>query len=81
LASAAVHSGAVETGALLVLGTGLSLAFVPVVVFPVLRRVNEVLALTARHRVGNLILDADATNAVLARSRSRSCRCWRSTAT
>ena len=44
LASAAEHSGAVVTGALLVLVMGLSLAFVPIVLFPVLRRVNEVLA-------------------------------------
>ena len=43
-AYAAKHSGAVTTGALLVLFMGLSLAFVPVVLFPVLRRVNEVLA-------------------------------------
>ena len=39
------HSGAVVTGALLVLVMGLSLAFVPVVLFPVLRRVDEVLAI------------------------------------
>jgi hypothetical protein len=45
LAAAAQHSGAVVTGALLVLVMGLSLAFVPVVLFPVLRRVDEVLAL------------------------------------
>jgi deazaflavin-dependent oxidoreductase (nitroreductase family) len=38
------HSDAVTTGALLVLVMGLSLAFVPVVLFPLLRRVNEVLA-------------------------------------
>ncbi|MGZ4587786.1 MAG: DUF4386 domain-containing protein [Mycobacteriaceae bacterium] len=44
LAYAAKHSGAVATGALLVLVMGLSLAFVPVVLFPVLRQVNEVLA-------------------------------------
>ena len=44
LAYAAQHSDAVATGALLVLVMGLSLAFVPVVLFPVLRRVNEVLA-------------------------------------
>ena len=43
-AYAAKHSDAVATGALLVLVMGLSLAFVPVVLFPVLRRVNEVLA-------------------------------------
>jgi hypothetical protein len=44
LAYAADHSGRVATGALLVLVMGLSLAFVPVVLFPVLRRVDEVLA-------------------------------------
>jgi hypothetical protein len=44
LAYAADHSGAVATGALLVLVMGLSLAFVPVVLFPVLRKVDEVLA-------------------------------------
>jgi hypothetical protein len=44
LAYAARHSDAVTTGALLVLVMGLSLAFVPVVLFPVLRRVDEVLA-------------------------------------
>jgi hypothetical protein len=44
LAYAAEHSGTVATGALLVLVMGLSLAFVPVVLFPVLRRVDEVLA-------------------------------------
>jgi hypothetical protein len=44
LAYAAKHSTAVTTGALLLLVMGLSLAFVPVVLFPVLRRVNEVLA-------------------------------------
>ena len=33
------------SGALLVLVMGLSLAFVPVVLFPVLRRVDEVLAI------------------------------------
>jgi hypothetical protein len=43
-AYAAEHSGVVVTGALLVLVMGLSLAFVPVVLFPVLRRVDEVLA-------------------------------------
>ena len=43
-AYAAKHSGAVATGALLVLVMGLSLAFVPVVLFPILRRVDEVLA-------------------------------------
>jgi Domain of unknown function (DUF4386) len=45
LAAAAQHSGSVVTGALLVLVMGLSLAFVPVVLFPVLRRVDEVLAI------------------------------------
>ena len=44
LAYAAKHSDAVATGALLVLLMGVSLAFVPVVLFPVLRTVNEVLA-------------------------------------
>ena len=45
LAAAAEHPGAVVTTALLVLVMGLSLAFVPVVLFPVLRRVDEVLAI------------------------------------
>ena len=45
LAAAAKHAGAVRTGALLVLVMGLALAFIPVVLFPVLRKVNEVLAL------------------------------------
>lgn len=45
LAAGAQHSGAVVTCALLVLLMGLSLAFVPVVLFPVLRRVDEVLAI------------------------------------
>jgi hypothetical protein len=44
LAYAADHSGAVTTGALLVLVMGLSLALLAVVLFPVLRRVDEVLA-------------------------------------
>lgn len=44
LAYAANHSGAVATGALLVLVMGLSLALVAVVLFPVLRQVDEVLA-------------------------------------
>jgi Domain of unknown function (DUF4386) len=101
----AEHSGTVVTGALLVLVMGLSLAFVPVVLFPVLRRVNEVLAVgylivrgavetvcyvilaigwlllvplgeavsaggstasPAGVRVGSLVIDSDAANAVLA---------------
>ncbi len=105
LASAAGHSGSVVTGALLILVMGLSLAFVPIVLFPVLRRVDEVLALgyvivrgavetvcyvllaigvlllapisaaitaggdttsPAGVQVSNLLLHADATNAVLA---------------
>ena len=105
LAYSVGHPGAVVTGALLVLVMGLSLAFVPVVLFPVLRRVDEVLAVgylimrgavetvcyvvlaiswwllvplgeamaagqgtasPAGVRVGNLVIDADATNAVLA---------------
>jgi len=45
LAYAAGHSHLVVTGALLVLVMGLALAFVPVVLFPVLRRVDEVLAI------------------------------------
>ncbi|HEX7717817.1 MAG TPA: DUF4386 domain-containing protein [Marmoricola sp.] len=45
LAASAQHPGAVVTGALLVLVMGLSLAFVPVVLFPVLRRVHEGLAI------------------------------------
>ncbi|MGW5190737.1 DUF4386 domain-containing protein [Kribbella sp. NPDC004138] len=44
LAYAADHSGTVATGALLVLVMGLSLALVAVVLFPVLRREDEVLA-------------------------------------
>jgi Domain of unknown function (DUF4386) len=44
LAYGVTHSGALVTGALLVLVMGLSLAFVPVVLFPVLRQVDEVLA-------------------------------------
>jgi len=44
LAYAANHSGTVATGALLVLVMGLSLAMVAVVLFPVLRQVDEVLA-------------------------------------
>lgn len=45
LAAAVAHSGAVVTSGLLVLVMGLSLAFIPVVLFPVLRRVDEVLAI------------------------------------
>jgi hypothetical protein len=45
LAAASEHSSTVVTSALLVLVMGLSLAFVPVVLFPVLRRVDEVLAI------------------------------------
>lgn len=44
LAYAADHPGLVATSALLVLMMGLPLAFVPIVLFPVLRRVDEVLA-------------------------------------
>ena len=44
LAYAAEHTGTVATGALLVLIMGLSLSMVPVVLFPVLRRLDEVLA-------------------------------------
>jgi len=104
LSYGAEHSGTVVTVALLVLVMGLSLAFVPIVLFPVLRRVSEVLAIgylvvrgavetacyvlltvgwllivpigealaagpgtasPAGVRVGNLVLDAEATDAVL----------------
>lgn len=44
LAYAADHSGRIATGALLVLVMGLSLALLAVVLFPVLRRLDEVLA-------------------------------------
>jgi hypothetical protein len=103
LAYSTQHSGAVVTVALLVLAMGLSLAFIPVVLFPVLRRVDEVLAVgyliirgaveaagyavlaigwllavplgealaagagtgtPSGVRVGSLVIDADATNAV-----------------
>jgi hypothetical protein len=104
LAYAVGHSGAVVTGALLVLVMGLSLAFVPVVLFRVLRSIDEALAVgylivrgavettcyvvlaigwlllvplgeamaagagtasPAGVRVGNLVIDAEATDAVL----------------
>ncbi len=103
-AAAAEHSGVAVTTTLLVLVMGLSLAFLPVVLFPILRRVNEVLAIgylvirgavetacyvvlaigwlllvplgeamsagpgtasPAGVRLGSLVLDAEATNAVL----------------
>ena len=105
LADAAEHSGAVVTAGLLVLVMGLSLAFIPVVLFPVLRPVDEVLAIgylivrgavetacyvvlaigwlllaplgeamsagpgtasPAGVRLGNLVIDSDAANAVVA---------------
>jgi uncharacterized membrane protein len=44
LAYATKHSAAVATGALLVLVMGLSLAFIPIVLFPILPPVDEVLA-------------------------------------
>jgi hypothetical protein len=104
LAAASEHSGAVVASALLVLVMGLSLAFVPIVLFPVLRRVDEVLAIgylivrgaletvcyvllaigwlllvplgdvmsagpgtasPAGGRLGDLVIDSDATTAVL----------------
>lgn len=102
LAAAAEHSGAVATAALLVLLMGLSLGFVPVVLFPVLRHVDEVLAMgylivrgavetvcyvvlaigwlllvplseatpsgagtAAGARLGGILLDSEATNAML----------------
>ena len=43
--AAGEHPGTAVTTALLVLVMGLSLAFVPVVLFPVLRRVDGVLAI------------------------------------
>ena len=58
LAYAAEHADAVATGALLVLVMGLSLAFVPVVLFPVLRKVDEVLA------VGYLIIRGAVETAI-----------------
>ncbi|HEX4747462.1 MAG TPA: DUF4386 domain-containing protein [Gaiellaceae bacterium] len=105
LAYATEHSGAVVTAGLLVLVMGLSLAFIPVVLFRVLRPIDDVLALgylivrgavetacyvilvigwlllvplgeaiaagagtasPAGVRAGNLVIDADAANAVLA---------------
>ena len=48
--ASAQHSGAVVTCALLVLVMGLALAFVPVVLYPVLRRINEVLAQHVKSR-------------------------------
>lgn len=45
LAYAAGHRGLVVTGALLVLVMGMALLFVPVVLFPIMRRVDEVLAI------------------------------------
>ena len=44
LAFASTHQGTVVTGALLVMLMGLSLAFVPIVLLPILRPVGEVLA-------------------------------------
>lgn len=105
LGYAVEHSGAVVTTGLLTLVMGLALAFVPVVLFPVLRPIDEVLAVgylivrgaiettcyvviaigwlllvplgeamaagagtasPAGVRVGNLVIDADAANAVTA---------------
>lgn len=105
LAYATEHSGAMLTTGLLVLIMGLSLAFIPVVLFRVLRQIDEVLAVgylivrgaiettcyvvlalgwmllvplgeaiaveggtasPAGVRVGNLIIDADGANGVLA---------------
>jgi Domain of unknown function (DUF4386) len=105
LAYAVEHSGAMVTAGLLMLVMGLSLAFVPVVLFRVLRPLDEVLAVgylivrgaiettcyvvlaigwlllvplseamaagagtasPAGVRVGNLVIDADAANGVLA---------------
>jgi hypothetical protein len=67
LAYAADHSDAVATGALLVLVMGLSLAFVPVVLFPVLRRVDEVLA------TGYRIIRGAVETAIYVTSRSPCC--------
>jgi hypothetical protein len=44
LAAASAHQGTVVSGAIVVLMMGLSLALIPVVLFPVLRAVNEALA-------------------------------------
>jgi hypothetical protein len=45
LSEAAKHSGAMVTSALLVIVMGLSLALIPVVLFPVLRKIDETLAI------------------------------------
>jgi len=45
LAYAGAHPSLIATGAVLILVMGLALAFVPVVLFPVLRPVNEALAI------------------------------------
>lgn len=45
LAYSAAHAHRIVTGALLVLVMGLALVFVPVVLFPILRRLDEVLAI------------------------------------
>jgi Domain of unknown function (DUF4386) len=105
LAYAVEHSGAVATAGLLTLVMGLALAFIPVVLYRVLRPIDEVLAVgylivrgaiettcyvllaigwlllvplgeamaagggtasPAGVRVGNLVIDADAANAVTA---------------
>ena len=44
LAAASAHQGSMVTGAMLVLLMGLSLALIPIVLFPILRAINEVLA-------------------------------------
>jgi len=101
LAFASAHQGTVVTGALLVMLMGLSLAFVPIVLLPILRPVDEVLAfgylvirgaietacyvliavawlllvpmdtvvqgsVVRRARLGDLLINSDATNVVLA---------------
>jgi hypothetical protein len=45
LVSVAAHANQIRIGAILVLGMGFSLAMVPVMLFPILREHNEVLAL------------------------------------